>query len=105
MSNETDVERGPVDATVGPHAITAGSCSCGEPINKIYEPERPILLASGVRYQYPRGSKYDTHDRYCIFRCERCGQVVIDTWRPNAQRSPGAERSGASPCSTASEGQ
>lgn len=67
-----------------------GVCGkCSEPIDRIDEPENPVLWTDGHRFQYTDGSRFALDhlqrfpDRpiYCIFRCDGCGEPINDNWR------------------------
>lgn len=69
--------------------ITPGHCKiCHEPVNKIHEPENPVLRIDGIRFQYAEGSPFHKHPVYAIFRCDGCGQVIHDNWRAGDAATP-----------------
>ncbi len=55
-----------------------GACGCGRPVTKVENSRYPTARRDGARFIYPE--KAD--DGWCIFRCDGCGQVIGQTWKP-----------------------
>lgn len=56
-----------------------GHCSCGKLVIKVLHSDIPTMWRNGDRYAYP--DRIDK-DRWCIFRCDSCGQPIDETFIP-----------------------
>lgn len=55
-----------------------GACTCGRPIVKILNSQRPTLMKDGSRFIDPS----EPDKGWCLIRCEWCNSFIPTTWIP-----------------------